>query len=192
MSLSPAVRRGLRMWLFGLAALSAAIGGPPSAAGQPAPVVRFVEGAVFAERDERIDMVVEVVDVEDLAGYQATVRWDPLVLDYVDIEVLEAFMTASGRTIDYTPPVVTDDSVTLATYTVPPSGVAVPGASGSGELLRIGFRTRRAGRSAIELRDVLLVNTLNDPIDSDVESGEVVVVGPGGSEGIVYMPYGVR
>jgi len=197
-STTSAARRGPHPLLLGLVALPATAmamalaPAPAPVAAQPEPVVRFVEGTVFAERGERLDMILEAVDVEDLAGFQVSVRWNPRVLEYVDVEVLEAFLTASGRTLDYTPPVVGDDEVTLAAYTVPPSGVAVPGATGSGELLRVGFRTLRAGRSAVDLLGVLLVDTVNDPVDADVESGQVVVVGPGGSEGILYMPYGHR
>lgn len=194
---SPAARRGLHRLLPGLLALPAAaalavLPAPAPAGAQPEPVVRFVEGTVFAERDERVDMILEAVDVEDVAGFQVTVRWNPRVLEYVDVEVLEAFLTASGRILDHTPPVVGEDEVTLAAYTVPPSGVAVPGATGSGELLRVGFRTLRSGRSAVDLLGVLLVDTVNDPVEADVESGQVVVVGPGGSEGILYMPFGNR
>lgn len=181
--------RGLHLLLLGLALPGQVVAAP---AAQDASIVRFAPGTVFAERDERVDMVLEAVDVEDLAGFQVTVRWNPRVLEYVDVEVLEAFLTASGRTLDFTPPVVGEREVTLAAYTVPPSGVAVPGATGSGELLRVGFRTLRAGTSDVELPEVLLVDTVNDPIAADVESGQVVVVGPGGSEGILYMPHGLR
>jgi len=190
----PAARRGVRFTGFSAAALvlPALFAVVRASANQAEPVVRFVEGTVFAEPDQRVDMIVEAIDVEDLAGFQVTIEWNPRIVEFVDVEVLEDFMTATGRTIDYTPPVVEDHAVTLAAYTIPPSGVAVPGASGSGEILRLGLRTRRAGRTGIDLSEVLLVNTLNDPISTGVESGQVVVVGPGSSEGIVYMPYSVR
>lgn len=192
MTLPPAVARGLHATVFALALAAAGTHAPQAAANQSEAVIRFVEGTVFAERDARVDMVMEAVDVADLAGYQATLRWDPRILEFIDIEVLEDFMTASGRTIDYTPPVVADDSVTLAAFTFPPTGVPVPGASGSGELLRIGFRTLRPGRSEVDLSEVLLTTTRNDPIAADAESGQVVVVGEPAPEGLVFMPYGVR
>lgn len=192
MTLSPAACRGLCSALLGLALLAPGGREPHVVANQSPTVIRFVEGTVFAERDERVEMVLEAVDVEDLAGYQVTIQWDPRILEYIDIEVLEDFMTASGRTIDYTPPVVSDDTVTLATYTVPPTGVPVPGASGAGELLRVGFRTLRSGRSEIGLPSVLLTTTRNDAIPADVESGQVVVVGPPGPVGTVYLPVGAR
>jgi hypothetical protein len=164
----------------------------PAAVAQTAPVVRFVEGTVFAQPDARVDLVVEAVDVEDLAGFQVTVGWDPRIVELVDVEVLEDFLTATGRTLDYTPPVITDDAVTLAAYTVPPQGVPVPGATGAGEILRVGLRTLRGGRSDVALRDVLLVNTLNDPVLPDLESGQVVVVDPDGFDAFAYMPFGER
>jgi len=187
----PASARLLAVAAASAVAAAAWFGARPGAA-QTAPVVRFVEGTVFAQPRERVDLVVEAVDVEDLAGFQVTVAWDPRILELVDVEVLEDFLVATGRTLDYTPPVITDDAVTLAAYTVPPQGVPVPGATGAGEILRVGLRTLRPGQSDVALRDVLLVNTLNDPIQPDVEGGQVVVVGEGGLDFLAFMPFGQR
>lgn len=150
-------------------------------------VVRFTSPLEVIELDETVELTVEVFDVTDLAGFQISFRWDPEILEYVEATVIEDFLGSTGRRVDYLPPVVSEDGVVVLAFTVPQGGPA-PGATGSGELMTLRLRGLGGGSSALEMVEVLLTDTLNNEIQTDVEGAQVVVNEPEPDTFFTYLP----
>lgn len=187
-------RRGRLVWaapclLLPLLAWLGLLATPAHA--QDGTVVRFTSPLEVIEPEETVELTVEVFEVNDLAGFQIHFRWDPELLDYVEAVVREDFLGSTGRRVDYLPPVVQEDGVVVLAYSVPQGGPA-PGASGSGELMTLRLRGLAGGTSAVEMPEVLLTDTLNNEVATDVEGAQIVVDAPEPETYYAYLPLALK
>jgi hypothetical protein len=110
---------------------------------------------------QEIDVEVLVEDVSNVAAFQATLTWDPAALTFVQGR-LGAFLETSERNVTFVPPFGEPGRLTFAAYSV--SAEPRPGASGSGVLFGLRLRTRRAGPVNINIEELLLADSANEPI----------------------------
>jgi hypothetical protein len=120
---------------------------------------------------QEIDLEVLVEDVSNVAAFQATLTWDPDALTFVQGR-LGAFLETSERTVTFVPPFGEPGRLTFAAYSV--SEEPRPGASGSGVLFGLRLRARRGGQVNINIEELLLADSANEPIPLELDTPLVI------------------
>ena len=138
-----------------------------SPAPTPAPTVKITPSPVVspAVGDDLI-VKIDISGVQDVAGYQATVRFDPTALRYV--ESTNGTYLPAGTF--FVPPVVNANQVTLAATSL--SGDS----DGAGTLATLTFEVIAVKPSYIILSDVMIMEQDLTSIPIIVKSGSVVVM----------------
>ena len=136
---------------------------PPSTA--PAPTVSISPSSVPAPAvGEQLTFSLNIADGENVAGYQATVRFDTTALRYVE--------SANGDYLPadafFVPPVVSDSSVTLAATSL--SGES----SGGGTLATLTFEVVTVKASTLTLFRVLLSDGAGARFLPLIENGKIL------------------
>ena len=137
------------------------------------PMVWINPGRINNEQEVAGNIAIDVANVNDFGGFQATLRFDPDVIQVDNITVGD-FLDSTGRQAN---PLVTEidntqGKVSLIAFT---SG-DTDGPIGNGTLAVVNFTPKRAGLSMLELDNVLLVARLGQRIRTDVANGQVNVI----------------
>ena len=109
---------------------------------------------------------VDIAGVQDVAGYQATVHFDPTALHYVE-SANGTYLSAGAL---FVPPVVSANQVTLAATSL--SGDS----DGAGTLATLTFEVVAVKPSQITLSDVMIMKQDLTSIPIIVKAGDVVVL----------------
>jgi hypothetical protein len=145
-------------------------------AAQPGPRVWVDPPQLEVAPGEEFLVQVVIEDGENLGGFQFDLVYDPSVLEVKDA-ALGDFLGSTGRSVLPLGPEVDDqDGTTVfgaASFGEP------PGADGSGVLATITCVARGAGSSALQLRDVQVLDTQAARGSATLEDGQVVVGGAG-------------
>ena len=137
-----------------------------SPARTPAPTVRIAPSPVISPTvGKELVIKVDIAGVQDVAGYQATVHFDPSALRYV--ESANGTYLPSGSL--FVPPVVSANQVTLAATSL--SGDS----DGAGTLATLTFEVVAVKPSQITLSDVMIMKQDLTSIPIIVKAGDVVV-----------------
>ena len=137
-----------------------------SPAPTPAPTVSIVPSPIVSPTvGKELVVKVDIAGVQDVAGYQATVHFDPSALRYVE--------SANGTYLPtgalFVPPVVSANQVTLAATSL--SGES----DGAGTLATLTFEVVAVKPSHIGLSDVMIMKQDLTSIPIIVKNGDVVV-----------------
>ncbi|MGA2285417.1 MAG: cohesin domain-containing protein [Dehalococcoidia bacterium] len=137
--------------------------------------------------DPDFDVNVLVSDMNNLAGYQFSLQYDPSVLKFVDVKG-DALLGSTGREVNC--PTKNDNAGLLqlvcVTISPPVSMGGKAGPDGAGTLATVTFSPKGGGDSALNLTDVKLVAAEVDeagmPVETanSVQNASVHVVGTGG------------
>ena len=138
-----------------------------SPAPTPAPTVKIAPSPVVSpDIGENIVIKIEISGVKNVAGYQATVRFNPTALRYVE--------SANGTYLPtgalFVPPVVDANQVTLAATSI--SGES----DGAGTLATLIFEVVAVKPSSITLSDVMIMEQDLTSIPIIVKGSTVVVL----------------
>ena len=137
-----------------------------SPAPTPAPTVKITPSPVVSPAvGDGLVVKIDISGVENVAGYQATVRFDPTALQYLE--------SANGTYLPagafFVPPVVNANQVTLAATSL--SGDS----DGAGTLATLTFEVTAVKPSYITLSDVMIMEQDLTSIPIIVKSGSIVV-----------------
>ena len=137
-----------------------------SPAPTPAPTVRITPSPVVSPAvGDDLVVKIDISGVENVAGYQATVRFDPTALHYLE--------SANGTYLPagafFVPPVVNANQVTLAATSL--SGDS----DGAGTLATLTFEVLAVKPSYITLSDVMIMEQDLTSIPVIAKSGSIVV-----------------
>ena len=137
-----------------------------SPAPTPAPTVRITPSPVVSPAiADNLVIKVDISGVQNVAGYQATVRFDPTALRYVE-SANGTYLPAGAL---FVPPVVNANQVTLA-------ATSLDGDSdGAGTLATLTFEVVAVKPSYITLFDVMIMEQDLTSIPIVVKGGDVVV-----------------
>ena len=137
-----------------------------SPAPTPAPTVSIAPSPIVLPTvGKELVIKVDIVGVQDVAGYQATVHFDPTALRYVESANGTYLLTGSL----FVPPVVNANQVTLAATSL--SGDS----DGAGTLATLTFEVLAVKPSQITLSDVMIMKQDLTSIPIIVIGGDVVV-----------------
>ena len=137
-----------------------------SPAPTPAPTVRITPSPVVSpDVGDNLVIKIDVSGVENVAGYQATVRFDPTALHYVE-SANGSYLPAGSL---FVPPVVNANQVTLAATSL--SGDS----DGAGTLATVTFEVVAVKPSYIALSDVMIMQQDLTSIPIIVKNGDIVV-----------------
>jgi multiple sugar transport system substrate-binding protein len=106
---------------------------------------------------------ITVVNVTDLYTWQAGMTFNPSVLKALSIAEGE-FLKRAGVTTLWTPGSI-DNTNGIIHYSACSITGSTPGVNGSGQLMSITFKVKNNGNSALNLTDVLLLNSSLMPIE---------------------------
>ncbi len=112
----------------------------------------------------QLTLSLKIAGEETVAGYQATVVFDPTALRYIS-SANGNYLTTSAF---FVPPVVEENRVTLASTAL--AGVG----EGDGTLATITFEVVEIKASTVTLSDVALVNPAGERLYPLVENGQVI------------------
>lgn len=139
------------------------------------------------EGDPDINVNILASDVHNLAGFQFSLKYNPSVLKFVDVEG-DPFLGSSGRPVNC--PTKNDNAGLVqficVTMAPPVSLGGKAGPEGSGTLAVVTFSPTGGGDSALELSDVKLVGAEIDqggmPVETtpSTENASIHVIGKGG------------
>lgn len=122
---------------------------------------------------ETFSLDVHITNVVDLFAFQFDLVFDPTVL--VAVNVIEgAFFVGCGPAFCFFS-INNPDGITV-TNTLPGPG---PGATGSGLLATVDFLAQAPGSSAVELANVLLLDSNLNPISAVPEPSTIVLLSIG-------------
>ena len=122
----------------------------------PSPVISPVIG-------DQLTFNLNIAAGEAVAGYQATVQFEPTALRYVESNNGDYLPTGAF----FVPPVVSGNRVELASTVL--TGVS----NGDGTLATLTFEVIAAKASTLTLTDVLLADSDGDTVSPQVESGQI-------------------
>jgi len=120
-----------------------------------------------------VSVAVNLADVSDLSTYQFSLNYDQSLLHFSGYTA-GGFLSSGGATTDEFVSFEDPGSVSFVT------GIAFGGASvsGSGTLAYFTFDTLGAGVAALNLSDILLLNTTGGDIAATITGGSVTVETP--------------
>ena len=137
-----------------------------SPAPTPIPAVRISPSpSVSPDVADNLTVKINISGVQDVAGYQATVHFDPTALHYVE-SANGTYLPAGAL---FVPPVINANQVTLAATSL--SGDS----DGAGTLATLTFEVVAVKPSQITLSDVIVMKQDLTSIPIIVKSGDVVV-----------------
>ena len=138
-----------------------------SPASIPAPTVRITPSPIVPTTvGETLVVKVDIAGVQNVAGYQATVHFDPTALHYVE-SANGTYLPAESL---FVPPVVNANQVTLAATSLSGSS------DGAGTLASLTFKVIVLKPSRITLSDVMVMEQDLTSIPIIVKSGDVVMM----------------
>jgi len=113
---------------------------------------------------------IRISAVSDLYGWEFKLKWDPNLLDVVDVTegpfLKQGGSTFFTRTINNTIGYILVDCTLLG---------SVPGVSGNGTLASVKFYAEKEGSSVLDLYDTKLVNSQELPISHTANDGSVTI-----------------
>ena len=147
------------------------VGVDADVAGNSATSLGQIDACASVAEAASFDVDVFVADIANLQGWQATVHYDPAVLQVAEVNV-ELFVagTEAGRTLNLSDAVPDQDGAyNFVVVDVSPESVAH---SGSGALARLSLKAVGAGMSFLTLSDVVFADPQANIIGS-VDSDEI-------------------
>ena len=130
----------------------------------PSATVRISSGPVSSPTvGEQFTLPLTITAGENVAGYQATVSYDPSAFRYVSSKIGD-YLPAGAF---FVPPVVEGNTVTLAATSL--SGES----NGDGRLATLTFEVIAVKASTLRLSDVLLTNSAGEGLKPKVEATEI-------------------
>jgi hypothetical protein len=149
---------------------------PEAYRGPPVPssrvLVSVITDDVRIPLGDEFTIQVLVEDVENLAGFQTDVRFDPNVLDLVMVE--EGELLAQDGAVTFFQPGDVDSDLGVVTD-VAGTWVGFGGAAGSGTLFTAVFRAAHVGNSAIALDQMKLGDVAADSIAFTLRNASVQI-----------------
>ncbi|MGH9631139.1 MAG: cohesin domain-containing protein [Bryobacteraceae bacterium] len=138
-----------------------------------APVVSVEPQLTSVLPGDIVSLDVRASDLGDLFAFEFDVGFSPAILSALSITE-GAFLSGAGSTL-FVPGSIENATgrISLTTGTLIGPG---PGAIGSGVLATLQFRALSSGSGAIQLSNVLLLNSAVEDIDAEVQAGRVAVV----------------
>ena len=115
---------------------------------------------------ENFIIEVKVSDVIDLYGYEFHLRWNPTLLDCV--EVSEGPFLKSGGSTFFTYKINSTEGCMVVDCTLLGD---IQGVDGSGTLTTIKFYIKRTGECLLDLYDTILLNSAEQPIEHSTTDG---------------------
>ena len=132
----------------------------------PAPIVRISPSPVVSPPiGDKFDVKIDVSGVQNVAGYQAKVRFDPTALRYID-SANGTYLSDDTFTV---PPVVSRNQVTLAATSLSEDS------DGAGTLVTLTFEVVAVKPSYISLSDVVIMERDLTSIPITLKGSNVVV-----------------
>lgn len=131
--------------------------------------------------DEAVNVDVGVASVNDLNGWEFTIKYNPDVLDYAGVENDTTLISALGPYC--AAPIVDETEGTVRVGclgTKAKTGTA--GVSGSGRFATISFDPKAKGTSPLVFTKISLNNPSADDVPASASQGVVRVMGPGESK----------
>lgn len=117
---------------------------------------------------------VNIASITDLYGFQFDLSFDPTILA-ADSSIEGPFLPSGGATFFI--PGAIDNIGGAVAFTADTLLTAISGVTGDGNLASFSFDAIGTGTSALTLANVFLVDSSNNPIDVDLNSGSVTVAG---------------
>lgn len=141
-------------------------------------VVRFEPPSAQVDRGQTFEMSVRVENIDDLYGFETTIRFDPAILEVVDADA--GIPGAQVRPGAFLPPgtqiVVNAADNAAGVIRFAASLIApLPPLSGSGNLVSISFQAEAAGSTAVTFEALQLVNPHAGVIPTGRQNGQVTV-----------------
>jgi hypothetical protein len=140
--------------------------------------VHFDPESIQVAVGEMFSMDVRAENIANLYGFDATVRFDPAILEIVDADISVPGIQADlGDWLPASIHVVTNTADNSGgTLRIVASLVApAPALAGSGDLIRIPFRAKAAGSTPVYLSALQLVDASAVIIPAEASDGEVTV-----------------
>jgi len=166
--------------------IAGAIGAPALA--QSGTVVKVIPAAANINAGETVDVMINVENVANLFGVELLVTFDPNLLEVVDANPSKAgVQVAAGDLLspDFEAAnEVTGGQIDYALTQIAPHAPV----SGNGTLIRITFKGKANGASAITLGTVLLADQNGSNITSTSQNGTLTVGGTGPDPTATPMP----
>lgn len=177
--------------LFAVAALSiggAALWLTPGAAAQSGDAVLRITPPADVEAKEGGDSIpfeIAVENIENLAGFQFIVSFNPNVFEFDSAQRGE-FLGSTNREVACNEPVSADGSVRLSCITLRPEPA---GPDGSGVLMTVLLKPTGSGTTEVNLDRVKLVNPDSTPIEPvTTQAATLDVQATGGFNWLIWGP----
>jgi hypothetical protein len=156
----------------------------PGQAQTPAPAaVRMAPASAQVAAGETVDVAVEVVDVQNLYGFDVTVTFDPQVVEVVDADPnLAGVQVAQGLFLDPGFAVINaaDNAAGSAHFVMTQLNPSEP-KSGTGSLIVVKLRGKVAGASStLTLANPQLARRDGFMIPATATAGQITVISAGG------------
>lgn len=156
------------------AAMTAATG---VAAAPPEPTVRIEPAQLQVAPGEEFELQLMIDGVEDLAGFEFNMGYDPAVIEVTDAG-LGDFLEGTERLVIPVDPQISEEEGSVAFGALSVGQEA--GVNGSGLLARITCRSLAEGRSDLILQKAEVFNSTPELLSIQREGGEVTVSGSSG------------
>jgi len=113
---------------------------------------------------------IKITDVNDLYGWEFKLKWDPGLLDVVNVTegpfLKQGGSTFFAKQMNNTAGYILVDCTLLGD---------VPGVNGDGTLASVRFYAEKEGTSVLDLYDTILVSSLEQPITHTANDGSVTI-----------------
>jgi len=147
------------------------------ASASPIPVLDVTPASQSINLGDSFSIDVQAQNVIDLYAFQFDLSFDPSLLQATSVTE-DVFLPSGGSTFFI--PGTIDNVGGSVTFTADSLIGAISGVSGTGLLAEIGFTTIGAGASALDLSNVLLLDSAGNSIDAQLAGGSATV-NPAGS-----------
>jgi hypothetical protein len=137
-----------------------------------APVLRIQPGSTVTSLGSPVLLNLNVSDIADLFAYQFDIAFTPGILDAGAVTE-GPFLSSVGSTLFLSGTI--DNTAGLVTSVANTLIGSVPGATGDGTLVHLTFDAAAGGTATVTLKNVLLLNSALEPIESEVEPANVTV-----------------
>lgn len=175
-------RRRVVLWMAVLAALAAVASAVQAQTAAPV-VVRVAPALAEVGAGDTVDVAIEVVDVEELYGFDVTMTFDPQVVEVVDADPdVSGIQVAQGLFLDPGFAVINaaDNSAGSVHLVMTQLNPSLP-KSGTGALVVVKLRGRQAGTSsALTVVNPQLARRDGFLIAASAAAGEIRVVAAAG------------
>jgi hypothetical protein len=140
--------------------------------------VRFDPASTQVAVGATFTIDVRVENIADLYGLDATVRFDPAILEIVDADALTPGVQANlGEWLPASTHVVTNtaDNASGTLHFVASLVSPAPALTGSGDLISIPFRAKAAGSTSLYLSALKLIDASAQVLPAESSDGQVTV-----------------